>query len=262
MVKKILTSGSKARWACGFIFLAISVLLGCEAEGNEINVLSENVITTSNAVVHQTWDGGSNSPTSGVSYTFTGLSTQQYTYTLTVEVYATDFFSSTEYVNSISAGSTTLSSFCNPGVDSGGYYHTCVTDRDVTSAVSSGSLVIRTTATSEINCCAYSGYYLYVKVTLTPSLRGVTPTPTSQPTSSASTSATLEGGTNSPASGLTGTFYGLDTSAYTNTLDMEVYETEFLSSNEYVSSIYAGYIQVCPHSATLELTMAAHSTPV
>jgi hypothetical protein len=112
------------------------------------------------------WEGGTNYPLDGVSHTFTGLDTSQHAYFLMVQAYATDFGSNSEYVDGIYAGTTSLSSHCNPGVDTGGFYYTCVAGHDVTADVSAGSLVVSATATSDVNCCAYNGYYLYMKFTL------------------------------------------------------------------------------------------------
>jgi hypothetical protein len=102
-----------------------------------------------------------------------------------VEVFETDFDATSEYVDGISAGSTTLSSNCNPGVESGTNYYTCLSGQDVNADVSSGSLTVLTTATSEVNFGPYNGYYLYVKYTLSKTLVATLP-------------MVWEGGTNSP----------------------------------------------------------------
>jgi hypothetical protein len=120
------------------------------------------------------WEGGTNSPVDGVSCTFTGLHPSQHTYYLMVQVYTTDFEGLYAYVDGIHAGSMTLSSFCNPGVSDGGVYYTCVLSHDVTGYVSAGSLVVRSTATSDVNCCSYNGYFFYVKYTLSIECTSVT----------------------------------------------------------------------------------------
>jgi hypothetical protein len=161
-------------------------------------------LPTVSYTVDEQWEGGTNSATSGVSHSFTGLDTSLYMYYLTVEVFETDFNDVTEYVDGIYAGSTTLSSNCNPGVESGTQYYTCVAGQGVTADVSSGSLTVLTTATSEVNYGPYNGYYLYVKYTL---LKTHLPPP-----------VVWEGGTNSPTTGVSHSFTGLDTSLYSYTL--------------------------------------------
>jgi len=189
------------------------------------------------------WEGGTNSPTSGVSYSFTGLDTSLYSYVLTVEVYETDFDASSEYVDEIVAGSTVLSSNCNPGVQEGGAFYTCVSASDVTADVSGGSLLVNTIGSSEVNCCGYLTYYLYVKYTLIPApISGNIPTsiPTMYPSIGPNLSPIIwEGGVSYPSTSVYYTFTGLDTSTYSYKLDVEVYATDFQSSNEYVESIYA-----------------------
>ena len=112
---------------------------------------------------HQVRQGGTNAVTSGVSRTFSGLTAHQM-YVLTVKVYATDYDSSSEYINRIAANGVALSSYCNPASQCGSSYFTCLHEVDVTSLVSSsGQLTVLTTATSEVNYCAYNGYNLYVE---------------------------------------------------------------------------------------------------
>ena len=105
------------------------------------------------------WEGGTNSPESGVAVTFTELNTSLYTYYLTVDVYATDFAWVGEFVDGIYAGTTIMSSFCNPGVDNGYFFYNCLTHYGVTGDVMLGSLTVHTTATSEVNCCPIFDYY-------------------------------------------------------------------------------------------------------
>ena len=79
-----------------------------------------------------------------------------------MEVFETDFASTTEYVDGIYAGAATLSTSCDPGIDAGSSYHMCIDNQTVTGDVSSnGTLTILTTATSSVNCCPYNGFYLY-----------------------------------------------------------------------------------------------------
>ena len=184
--------------------------------------LFEVPLTTSSLV----WERGTNDPVEGVFVTFIGLDTSLYQYKLTVLVYETDFYDSTEYVDGIYAGQSTISSFCNPGVDSGGSFYNCVDNHTVTSDISStGTLTVRTTATSDINCCSYNGYNFYVKYILTRTALPV---------------LTWSGGTISPTLGVSYTFEELDTSQYDYVLSVLVYETDFASDNEYVDGIYAG----------------------
>jgi hypothetical protein len=183
-----------------------------------------------------------------VSNSFSGLDTTRYKYALSVEVYATDFQDASEYVDGIFAGGSILSSNCNPGVDGGGFYFSCVSSQDVTADVSGGSLLVKATATSQINCCAYNGYYLYVRYTLSPyvlSLHVPTGAPSFAPSLYPSASPTgerdmWEGGTNSPLVGVSHTFSGLDTASYTYSLTVEVYATDFGFASEYVDGIFAG----------------------
>jgi hypothetical protein len=146
-----------------------------------------------------------------------------------VEVYETNFYRYYEYVRKISAGSTTLSTDCNPGADDGGYFYMCVSDEDVTAEVSSGSLLVEAYATSYVDNYPYNGYSFYVKYTLASTVVSTTPGV-----------SVWEGGTNSPTTGIVYTFTGLDTSLYTYVLAVEVYETNFYTSSQYVSYIYAG----------------------
>ena len=199
---------------------------------------SPSLVPTSGAVSPRLWEGGTVTPTSGVSYTFSGLDNLHYSYILEVEVYATDFSDSSEYVNGIYSGTTTLSSFCDPGVDNGGYFYTCLTSQDVTGDVSGGSLTVLVTGTSQMNCCAYNGYYLYVKLTL--SQTSFIPSPSLVPTSGAVSPRLWEGGTVTPTSGVSYTFSGLDNLHYSYILEVEVYATDFSDSSEYVNGIYSG----------------------
>jgi hypothetical protein len=179
------------------------------------------------------WEGGTNSPTTGVQIGFNGLDTSLYFYTLTVEVYETNFLSSSEYVDKISAGSTILSSNCDPGVDNGGAYYTCVSDYDVTADVSWDSLTLLTTATSYVDAYPYNGYYLNVKYTLT--------TLSAVPTASVEV---WEGGRYSifdSSRSVVHDFTDLDTIVFSYVLTVEVYETNFFSTDEYVNRIVSGY---------------------
>jgi hypothetical protein len=158
--------------AAWWLIFALSLLLGCNAAAvhNAVETLS----------VDQVWEGGTNSPTSVISKTlFTGLDTSLYTYTLTMKVFETDFDAIDEYVDDIFAGSTTLSSYCNPGIQEGTQYYTCVAGQDVSA----------------------------------------TAVPTALPTVSSTVDEQWEGGTNSPTSGVSHSFTGLDTSHYTYTLN-------------------------------------------
>jgi len=111
------------------------------------------------------WEGGTNSPTAGVSHTFTGLHPTS-NYFLTVEVMGTDFDAAFEYVDSIYSGTSMLTSGCSSGVQCSNSYYACVSDEDVTSDITGDSLVVKSTATSAVNFCGYGGYYLYVRYTL------------------------------------------------------------------------------------------------
>jgi len=212
------------------------------------------------------WEGGTNQPTSGVSHVYTGLNSSLFTYTLTVNVYETDFDFETEYVDGIHAGSTKLDSFCNPGVQGGGGYFTCVANRDVTEEAKSGSLRVHTTATVDVNVTPYLGFTLYVQYILTRKARTTsvptfqptrvppsslpyalpsqqpTGVPTTLPSNEPTAYSTLrwEGGTNIPSSGVSHTFTGLGPTDYSYALTVEVYETDFAGSAEYVDNIYSG----------------------
>ena len=112
------------------------------------------------------WEGGTNSSVYGILKTFTGLDTSLYSYALTVDVYATDFGSSSEYVSSIDVASNSVVSFCDPGVDNGGYFYNCLHQYEVTSYIWSNYLDVEAYATSSVNDYPYRGSYFYVRYTL------------------------------------------------------------------------------------------------
>jgi hypothetical protein len=137
--------------------------------------LASTVLSTNPGVA--VWKGGTNSPSGGIFHSFTGLDTSLHSYVLTVEVHANDFFSSSEYVDEVSVGYRTLSSFCNPGVDNGEYFYTCVSREDVTSDMftsyyydddSTGQqyLLVSTTASSSVDENPYLGFDFYATFTL------------------------------------------------------------------------------------------------
>ena len=190
------------------------------------------------------WEGGTNSPWNGISFTFRGLSPIEVgqVVMLTVDVYATDFSSFSEYVDMISANGNTLSTYCDPGVDSGFYYYSCIYQYDVTNLVDSeGKLEVFTSGTSDINCCHYNGYVLYVfyavdimsSPTSYPSALDPTPVP-SEP----QVTLSFEDGTNAATNGVTHMFTGVPNTVPVK-LNVEVYTTDFDSSNEYVDLISA-----------------------
>jgi hypothetical protein len=108
---------------------------------------------------------------------FSGLNTFLFNYSLTVEVYGTDFDDSSAYVHGVFAGSKTLTSFCNPGSDS--TFTTCIDGVDVTGDIMSssgsldvtgmssrGQLDVSAFATDAVDANPYLGYLFYVRYVL------------------------------------------------------------------------------------------------
>ena len=113
----------------------------------------------------EVWEGGTNAVTAGVVKIFSGLTVHE-NYTLSVQVWPTDFGSRAEYVDSIVVNGVALSTYCRPaGGDCAGGWHTCaLSDEDVTGLIdASGTLVVRSTATSSVNYCPHKGFFLYTK---------------------------------------------------------------------------------------------------
>jgi len=87
-------------------------------------------------------------------------------------VYVTDFSASFEYVNGIYVGSIALTYYCDPGVDNGAYYYTCVYQKDVMkniyhdSATGLACLDVFATASSGVDEYSYLGFNFYVRYTL------------------------------------------------------------------------------------------------
>ena len=120
--------------------------------------------------------------TDGVSYTFENCDPINHTYYLTVEVYQTDFFDSSEYVSSIRLNGHLVSDYCNPGLDCDPSYYSCFRDLVVTSYIDSGYLTVDVIGTAAVNQCPLGEYALYVRYSLRHVERSF---PTSDPTISA-----------------------------------------------------------------------------
>jgi hypothetical protein len=119
----------------------------------------------------------------GISHTFTRIR-QEVSLSevfIKVEVYATDFNENNEYVSNIDANGHVLSNYCSPQVDQGGFFHTCIRDRNVTSFIDytkdDGTLTVTVQATRSVDAYPYQGFLLYVKFSISGLIR-----PTSEPT--------------------------------------------------------------------------------
>lgn len=144
----------------------------------------------------------------------------------------TDFSEDDEYVDAIRVNGVTISSFCDPGVDSGGEFYTCLSIYDITDMVPPNGIVeVVTTATSEVACCGYSGNPLYVKYTITykDGIRDNTP-------QDAEDDLIWEGGTNDFNTGLVHTFDDLD-AGYDYKLTVAVVATDYEVSEKYIRAI-------------------------
>lgn len=127
------------------------------------------------------WQGGSNDPVAGVEHTFTGLQPYDHLF-LTVEVYQTDYDTHLEYISLIQANSINVSTYCDPAVECGSDFSTCVYQEDVVHAVESGSLTVTVKATEEVGYCPYNGFGLYTRITLINNVEiGCTATPSVAP---------------------------------------------------------------------------------
>jgi hypothetical protein len=87
-----------------------------------------------------------------------------------------------------------------------------------------GNLDVVTFATASVNGNIFRGMHLYVRYTLqTVQLKG---------------RASLFEGGSSPVEGVTHTYTGLDTGAFSYWLSVFVYETDFAASDQYVTGVY------------------------
>jgi hypothetical protein len=182
-----------------------------------------------------TWEGGTNSVATGVSYSFDP--SQGGNYDVTVEVYDTDFSYSTEYATVYVNGVMEVAQ-CRAGqVDCGSSFSTCLNNHVVQHTPGS-PITILVTASSEVNVCPYNGYVLYVRYSL---VHLGTSAPTVAPTSQ-SPGLTWEGGTNSVATGVSYSFDPSQGGDYDVTV--EVYDTDFSHDSEYATVYVNGVMEV------------------
>ena len=113
------------------------------------------------------FEDGSVLGTDGVTYTFENCDPDNNTYFLSVEVYQTDYFDSSEYVSAIVLNRQTISNYCNPGKDCAGSFYPCIEDEVVTQYIdSTGTLKVRVVTTSSVDQCPFQGFALYVRYSL------------------------------------------------------------------------------------------------
>jgi hypothetical protein len=120
---------------------------------------------------------GTNDVVRGVSHTFTRI---RHEISLSevfikVEVYANDYNDNNEYVSNINANGHVLSTYCSPQVDQGGFFYTCIRDRNVTSFIDytkdDGTLTVTVQATRSVDAYPYLGFLLYVKMSISGLIR-------------------------------------------------------------------------------------------
>ena len=157
---------------------------------------------------------------------------------MTVDVYETDFKYQIESVTEITAEDRLLSAACDPGVADGNAFYTCISNVPVTDLVtSSGDLSMAASGTADVNQNPYEGYYFYLRFTLTRMENTLFPYQY----------FAYEGGTNDAETGVSYTFTELDTDVSAYTLTVQVYNTDFISTNEYVRYIYASSTVLSTH---------------
>ena len=114
------------------------------------------------------FEGGAISAPNGVIYTFENCEPQNFTYFLSVEIYQTDFFDSSEYISAITLNQQSISTFCNPGKDCEPSFYPCLEEETVNRFIdpADGSLTVSVIATGSVNQCPLGEYSLYVRYRL------------------------------------------------------------------------------------------------
>lgn len=140
------------------------------------------------------WIGGTNDVTVGIQHTFYGMNGYDNVY-LQVDVFNTDFDHVKEYINKITVNGNTLKTHCTAPGGTGRQFFSCIFNENVAPllTVREGAITVDISATSDVNCCHFNSYLLYVRFavrsvpasTRAPSLMPtVRPTVTHSPTAS------------------------------------------------------------------------------
>lgn len=250
----------------GVLFIFMGPVLGTTLEP-----------TSSPTLWYQAWEGGSNDVRSGVTHVFDGIPMNSLAHLyLKVDVFVTDFSDTEEFISEISVNDHAIMTYCDPGLDSGQSYYTCLINEDIWPYIKGDNVTILTTASYMVNLQPYDGFILYVKYTISgtplatesptafPTIVPTTATPTYGPTaapssheptsfaptlltrSPTSSSPTLvsgyseswSGGANNVTDGVRHTFFGL-LNKQTVLLRVEVIQTDYDDDNEYINGIYA-----------------------